>query len=486
MKKQTLVVGLLLVAGLVIISAIIYLNKKTPITTTDQYLGGTADSCSCQSSWFPHAKTPAPAEGKGSPFDVSSTTNCIFHQWSWQKFLWVTKPLPSGRPLFMDSLDLVTSAMEPVAPQLGQNFVLSAIGQAGFEANLLSNAKFNNRADTVYYSIHVNGILKDKAVLSAAALHNGTMPYSNLEAFPVGSLELKVSWINADAIPAAQRGTYYTTTAAVLDKNNQYKVRTMALLGMHVVGVVQNHPEFIWATFEHKDMAPTYNWASNSATATNEMLLSEKGTTTDLGAITWDKGNSKPAIANKAYALFEFGVPRVLGSNAFMKTSQSEPANFNNVRAIDRCVVANLDDVFKNYFYNGSIWLNTDGLTPQQQATAIVTRNISSALPDSMARGSVNLANLTMETYTQSFQHNIKDISASNLVNCFTCHQAKNFDKTLNGAKSPLYLSHVFESYMYNTKPAPRQADANAKSKRIDEIRGLKRQQLEEFIRAMK
>lgn len=48
--------------------------------------------CLVQPSWFPHSQTPAPEEGKGSPFDVSSTTNQIFHQWSWNKFLWLTKP----------------------------------------------------------------------------------------------------------------------------------------------------------------------------------------------------------------------------------------------------------------------------------------------------------------------------------------------------------------------------------------------------------
>ncbi|NQY05497.1 MAG: hypothetical protein HRT68_04640 [Flavobacteriaceae bacterium] len=40
----------------------------------------------CDTSWFPRAQTPAPAEVKGNQFDAKTTTNCIFHQWSWQKF----------------------------------------------------------------------------------------------------------------------------------------------------------------------------------------------------------------------------------------------------------------------------------------------------------------------------------------------------------------------------------------------------------------
>ncbi|MEC4621935.1 hypothetical protein VST04_27980, partial [Bacillus paranthracis] len=33
---------------------------------------------------------------------------------------------------------------------------------------------------------------------------------------------------------------------------------------MHVVGVVENHPEFIWATFEHHASTPDY-YGSTSA-----------------------------------------------------------------------------------------------------------------------------------------------------------------------------------------------------------------------------
>src|ERR1041385_514811 len=70
--------------------------------------------CNCESFWFPHASTPAPKEGIGSPFDTTSTTNCMFHQWSWQKFLWLTKPLANGRVLFEDSLLQVDAVLNPV------------------------------------------------------------------------------------------------------------------------------------------------------------------------------------------------------------------------------------------------------------------------------------------------------------------------------------------------------------------------------------
>lgn len=492
MKKKYVIISLLLIIIIAVGLWLFLFNKNNGVYNDGAaYANASADSCNCETSWFPHEQTPAPKEGDGSPFDSKSTTNCDFHQWSWQKFLWVTKPLPSGNPFFLDSLDLVSPEMEDVAPQLGIKLVLSSINQAGSRGVLRSNPKFNNTADTVYYSIHINKLLKDKAVLAASLINSGKLPVSNLETFPVGALELKVSWINIDAIAKAQQKDYFTTKAAVVNSKGQYVQKTMALLGMHVVGVVKNHPEFIWATFEHKDMAPVYDKKTNSVTAANEMLFYEKGTTKGIGGIKWIKNGTSPVVPNKAFILYEYGVPKDVNTGAFMATSQSEPANFNNIDNINKCVASNLKDVFKNYFYNGSIWLDFDGVSPENQAKAIVTKDISSALPDSLARGSVNLANITMETYTQTFQNDIHDINNGNVISCFFCHQSANFDKSRPG-KSPLFLSHLFGDYLLFTKPVLQSSGKNAnnannlRARRIEQIDALKVQQLEEFVKAKK
>ncbi|MEN2400225.1 hypothetical protein GKZ90_0010580 [Flavobacterium sp. MC2016-06] len=488
MKKKSIIISLL-VAVVVIAAAFCFFSDREIMTEkvgfSSGYAKAAANSCNCETNWFPHEQTPAPKEGDGSPFDSSTTTNCMFHQWSWQKFLWLTKPLPSGNPLFLDSLNIVTPEMESVEPKLGLKLVLKSIKQAGPGGVLVSNPKYNNVTDTVYYSIHIDNLFKNKAIEMEKLIHSGKVPYSNLETFPVGALELKVSWINIDAIQKDKQADYFTTKAAVINKKGQYVQKTMALLGMHVVGVVKNHPEFIWATFEHKDMAPVYDLKNDSVTTANEMLFSEKGTTSGLKAITWDTITNKPSLANKAFILYEFGIPKNLKNDSYMATSQPEPANFDNITTINKCVAANLKDVFRNYFYNGSIWLDFDGVSPENQAKAIVTQNISSALPGSLARGSVNLANITMETYTQTFNDDIHTINNTNLVSCFTCHQSQNFDKTPGIGKSPLYLSHVFESYLVITKPKTTGKNANdTKAKRIEETQTLKLKQFDEFVKA--
>src|SRR6218665_2958182 len=118
MKRKTIITTTAVLSVAVV--SLFFLNKEKILgKAQDSYADNAAAACECEASWFPHEQTPAPKEGDGSPFDTKSTTNCIFHQWSWQKFLWLTKPLANGNPLFLDSLDVVTPEMAPVSSQLG-------------------------------------------------------------------------------------------------------------------------------------------------------------------------------------------------------------------------------------------------------------------------------------------------------------------------------------------------------------------------------
>ncbi len=483
MKKPIIALNATLLATILAICFLSCKNEKkaeaveTEVSTTyNEKKGDTL--CLSEANWFPHSQTPPPAEGKGSPFDVSSTTNCIFHQWSWQKFLWVTKP-EENLPLFLNQKEIiqVTDAMEPVTQQAGAHVVLTDTIQAGFEHGVLkTNPAYNSATDkaiTVHYSIHTSLIMQKSAETFKAALASGKLPADNLQTFPVGSLELKVSWVDAKAIPDDILKNYYTTTAAVINKDGKTYTNTkVALLGMHVVGVVENHPEFIWATFEHNDMAPNYDWKANSASSASEKLLFTKGSTTGLDGITFIK-DDKPVLASKAYDLFQYGVP--VTTAGYMDTSQKEPENFNHIKEINASVAKNLKDVWKNYFYNGSIWIDTDSLTPIQQAKKIVSLggSIGAATPGSSARGSLNCANVTMETFTQTSQENISDINVTNLQNCFTCHNPISFA----GNTSPIYLSHIFDAYI--------QSSEGKSKEEIDLMKDEQHKKTSEFLRTL-
>ncbi|MGH1385850.1 hypothetical protein [Kordia sp.] len=418
------------------------------------------DTCACESDWFPHTQTPAPAEGSNSPFAASETTNCIFHQWSWQKFLWLTVPDSNKTPLFLRdaSIKQVDPFMNPVTIPSGATVALSITEeqQAGSLGILRSNPNFNKgNSETVYYAIYMNDTMNEAAINYASQLADGTLEHNNAQAFPVGSFELKTSWIPTTAIPQADLTNYYTTNANIDGATTE-----VALLGMHVVGVVENHPEFIWATFEHNNLAPAFDWTKGTASADTDKLLFKKGSVSTIDGIQWPYQGAAPTLESQAYTLFEYGVPRISGSNPktnFMKTSQTEPKNYHNIKAIDDCVAGKLDDVWNNYAYTGSIWLNTDGLTPTEQTALINTlgTGIGAATPGSSARGSLNSANISMETYTQTFMPSLSSINASNLANCFSCHSAQSFTKKGQPQfKSPLYISHVFNGYLEHQKGA--------------------------------
>ncbi len=426
-------------------------------------------TCACDTSWFPHTQTPAPAEGADSPFAASETTNCIFHQWSWQKFLWLTVPDTTDEktPFFLRdaSIKQVDPYMKPVTISSGTTVALSTseAEQAGSSAILETNPNFNTSgtSGTVLYAIYMNDTMYDAAVTFAEGINNGSIPASNTEAFPVGSFELKTSWVSTSVIPEAELENYYTTKATLDGSPIE-----VALLGMHVVGVVENHPEFIWATFEHVSMAPAFDWTKGTASADTQKLLFKEGSVSDISGIKWTGVSTA-----EEYTLFEYGVPRVEGTDPtknFMTTSQSEPENYNNISAINDCVADNLTDVWVNYAYDGSIWINTDGLSPTKQIDTIkqIGYGLGAATPGSIARGSLNSANVSMETYTQTFESSLSDISASNLANCLSCHNSPSFSDPSN--TSALYISHVFDGYLQKQQGS---STEEVKKMKVDEFK---------------
>lgn len=427
-------------------------TKETPNPDTYEVTAVKSTTSLCDSIWFPHSQTPPPAEGNGSPFDSSTSTNIIFHQWSWQKFLWVTKPMSSGKPLFEEQFTQVDNQMTPVQPIDSISLVLEDTSQAGSKGILVTNASFSNNkiADTVYYSIYVNDILKKTADSIKKIVLKDTSLLNNKYVFPVSSLELKVSWVKTTAIPDNQISNYYTSEAYIKSTGEK---TTVALLGMHVIGVVKNHPEFIWATFEHSNITPLYDWVNTTnkdlpVTSSNEKLFFKQGDSATIKDISW--GATSTAVGKNIFSVYKYGVPRVPG-NGFMKTFQKEPENYNNIDSINICVANHLKDVWNNYFYNGSVWLNTDGMTPDQQANKLVelANNIGNVAKDSLLRGSTGLSNNTMETYTQIFNPDIHSTTTATLANCFSCHTAAATIKlptSSNSYNSPLYISHIFRS----------------------------------------
>ncbi|WP_035695169.1 hypothetical protein [Flavobacterium soli] len=472
MKKMKNLVGLLIVLLIVALSCKDPKNEKVgEDQKAETYVKQNEDgTCLADSAWF-HVdpisgkrKTPAPLEDSTSVFGNNATvSNCDFHQWSWQKFLWLTNDV-SGHPLFLDSLFQVSTQTVRI-PTTDKKIVLTSADKNQATGDVLNTNKTfssNNVSYPVYYSIHVNETLYT-SIWKYAKMNKSDYTTAT---FPVGSLELKIAWVNADAIQ--DTSSYFVTNAVVEGKDTK-----IALLGMHVVGIVYNHPEFIWATFEHNDLVPYYDWNATTTSdvpvtsKTNKLLFNSNATAT-IANIT---SNGPNADSTNVFAVNQYGVPRQPG-NTFLETSQEEPTNYNNIDAINTDVHAQLTDIWKNYFYNGSIWINTENYDyPTQQAQLLVALgdSLRYPAPGKLPRGSVATYNITMETYEQLgfTATSIHDQNVAGMGNCFSCHSASR--------GSSLNISHIFNGAVdYKNNLTTKQT----KQKHLKEIKA--------FIKKMK
>lgn len=429
-------------------------DQNLPTNATPVAYSEENSNCLAPGSWFGTAngfhKTPAPNEGHLSPFANNETvSNCDFHQWSWQKFLWLTSE-PHGKPLFLDSLDQLTAEGTYITP--GQGVILRDTAQASATTDvLISNASIsqNGKSYTVYYSIHVNTLMRAQMEEYGYRYLLDSMSLQD-SAFAVGSLEVKISWIDARAL--ADTSTYFITKGMI---NNQSA--RIALLGMHVVGVVENHPEFVWATFEHDALAPMYDWeqatpdADAPVTSAVNYPFFNKNDSSTITNIT-----TKNGIYQNVFALYKYGVPvhkEIEGQFdvlKYMEASQDGSQNYNNIRVINESVKRQLTDVWNNYHYNGSLWINTAGYNEglaQARLLDSLSYHLYRSEPGDLTRGSVAGYNITMETYVQAgfAPKSIHGLKINELANCFSCHNPSN---NSGNFQSPLLVSHLFSGYI--------------------------------------
>jgi hypothetical protein len=467
MYKTKNLVGLLMLL-LLLITSCQNTEKPKDDTYTNPTTTTVSSPCLADSAWFAidpttgKRNTPAPDENINSVFGNNTTvTNCDFHRWSWQKFLWLTNDV-GGRPFFLTNLLQVDAHVDLIP---SSTIMLTSNVQA--TGNVLRTNKSFNSNDIsydVYYSIHVD-----------SSLYNSIQNYAPMDTllykdstFPVGALELKIAWVDAAAL---EDTTSYFITAGNIEGINT----RIALLGMHVTGIVYNHPEFVWATFEHQDLVPYYDWAATTTTdvpvtSTSNKLLFSSSAIGTLANITLKSDSSN------VFAVNQYGVPRE-ALDSFIKTSQAEPENYDHISEINTSVKGQLTDIWNNYFYNGSIWLNTDGYNyPTEQAQLLVSLGgtLGNAVKDTLLRGSLAASNITMETYEQLgfAPTSIHDQNVTNLGNCFSCHTAQS--PTKGFGSSALNISHIFNGAVDKANGLSKK---DTKQKHLDKIK--------EFIKAM-
>jgi len=424
-----------------------------------------SDCSTAPASWFTEKNgvrvTPAPNEGSTSVFaDNASVTNCDFQRWSWQKFLYLTNDT-NGKPYFLQEFTQVSSIGDTLA-QKGAAVILTDTLQAS--GNVLKSPAQNGQQEkTIFYSIMANDLLLETMKTYGPKVNNDA-DSTELKGvtFPVGAVEMKTAWLDATQL-GKDSSTYYRTDAFINGSTTSTRV---ALLGIHVVGIVENHPEFVWATFEHDALAPMYDWSK--ATHTSDTTVTSDTDYPLFAAdskATYENVTSSSGLQTNVFTVYDHGVPVEINENeekVFMATSQKNPktTTLKNIDGLNKSVKKQLNskEVWKNYFLNSSIWVNTEdfvGTPAQAKYLDTVGFNLSSSKPNELTRGSVSAFNITMETYVQyGFSGGpIHEATVGNLVNCFSCHNS-----THNGEPhSPLKISHLFNGYAGRLKGLTKQ-----------------------------
>lgn len=437
MNKTT--TNIIIVIALVIILAAItwYFQSQTPtdptITTTDSTSKITTDKdteknkiieavvesydtkdCLAEPSWFPHDRTERTNDAA-----FSSSSNCEFHQWAWQNFLWLTQEV-NGEPRFMSFASpesLIGQERPGLLPRMAKSNSSESFDeflQAGTDGVFVAH---NGRS--VYYSQYLDktfvGFVEKNNLTDPSVLQNLVKTDPTIS-FPIentaGAMELKASWMIVEpGDDVSDMFTTQTQIAKLVNQNgkividtNQTETVTVALVGFHIAGIVEGHPEMIWATFEHVKNAPNVptDLPLEEIVSKDDFTFYTANTTladcnvnyTSSNQLVLDEATQKLSPITQACRFYQYG--NASGVNT------SNDKNIADLNASVR-VLFNDSDIWKNYREVGAIWFA--GENKLEPGMSLAT--------DTLLTGSVSLSNSTIETFTQV---------ASTENNCFRCH----------------------------------------------------------------
>lgn len=396
----------------------------------------TAEPCAAQPGWFVNPQQP-------DNFDVDDD-NCRFHQWGWQQFLWLTAPATPGGQINLLGLaypeDLFASTdSAPAYPGRGATPGLLSLAPSLTKVPEITQAGQNpkvlvdQQGRVVFYAVFLDrgfyDFVRDNRFFNPTAL--AAAPDTlNFPLTGTGALEIKTAWrvaVKGDSvlIPAAET-RFYTTAGEVprLGIRNDTLVVdpvatdtvTLALVGVHAVGTVPNHPEFIWSSFEHVDNAP--------ACAATPVAARNPATGQPWSFYPGNASCSGPFSScniGRTVAQFQSFTPNtVCQVNPWGDTVQASP-NRANILALNASVQSLLPagSLLRNYVLLGGIWTRADTVA-------------EGILPFTTAQehGSPLLANTAMESFTQA-------------TNCLGCHTV-NRNSADPWEQKNIAISHAF------------------------------------------
>ncbi len=367
---------------------------------------------------------------------------CPFYQASWQSFLYLTSPNaedPSKR-------NFQTQAEFPELEQSGNNSCDNTVDgptvftratkptenlplrdtQAGSGAII-----YDQNGNAVFYNVRFSRNLCD--IVAIQSQPN----------FPAGTIEIKTAWKQL----ATPDPDYFMMTANIDDHVGE---KLLGLVGFHLVfrpgehpagsadPTDPGHPEFVWASFEHKyndpscfekEQAPPGGWSFTSAECADPLkCLSQMNQQTCYG--------SECGITGTPTEVCRFYKDGTIPLQLKEKENQEDIQTINEAMVGPEGLLTTLSPdnpmhVWSNYHIIGALWLSKPDLP-------------SSDIDNQ--RGSIGLASSVMETTFQDSK------------NCFACHQYEPQDAlafSVHNTSPQAGLSHIFDDIIAGQCPHP-------------------------------
>ena len=243
-----------------------------------------------------------------------------------------------------------------------------------------------------------------------------------------------MSWVYASTLPSS--ANYVTVNATVPNYNTTNPAQwvpsgtkniTLALVGVHFVATVLNHPEMIWATFEHFGNTPGAAYTYTNTSSANQTIAQDSTGGWQFCVTNCPTGST----FNTSHASIGSGgdingAPNVTPSNTLRSnpwglpgTAAASVSSNTQIVSINHSVLSQLlaGDMRKNYFMLGATWI-FNGLDPSN--------------PSAQQVGTSLMANSTMETYVQG------------VTNCFSCHSDLGASNGMLGINADSGLSHIY------------------------------------------
>lgn len=378
---------------------------------------------------------------------VSATADdCLFNQWSWETFVWATAPI-DGTPRFLGWKvpdDLIatpgeaprTAGMLRLDPHMKPLHMPTDNAEANEDGAIVEadgSMLIGPNGYPVYASSHMTdgffATVKRNLIATGAYESNPNQD----DYYSVGDAVVKATWYRLADGEAAPKGAYTTkaevpileqqcdaTGACKVAGTGKFEVVTVALVGMHVVGYTENHPEFLWATFEHNMNSPQF--ADNtfafdaSQSNPNSFTFYKAGTPFGQTTLLVDTNPGSGAVVSFDATTGKFTpITQVVQMNKTGGDTQPNgPANIATLNQVSQAQLKSLNasTPFQNYNLIGTAWFKPN--------TFVITTPNWQNLDNSNAVGAISLMNTTAETFLQSTKGNQGN-------NCFECHNAGSF-----------------------------------------------------------